>query len=93
MAIAPSMLLRVRGSVKMFSRPRRLLTSGTAAVAVAGAWLLAVEDAGLGPYTRAHVAAVGAASRLWEPSDQGVSSRPAVSRRKHADRDHDPSRH
>jgi len=74
----------------MLNRPRRLLTSGTAVVAVAGAFLLAVEDAGLGPYTRAHVDGISAASRLWEPSDQATRSRPPVQRR-NADRERTPS--
>ena len=77
-------------SVTVINLPRRLLTSGTAAVAVAGAWLLAVEDAGLGPYTRAHVEAVSVASHLWEPSNE--TTPPVAPRRNQTDRDRAPAR-
>jgi len=74
----------------MLNRPRRLLTTGTAAVAVAGALLLGMEDAGLGPYTRAHVEGISAASRLWEPSGRATPSRPPRPDR-NADRDRTPA--
>jgi len=76
----------------VFNLSRRLLTSGTAVAAVAGAWLLAVEDAGLGPYTRAHVEAVSAASHLWEPSNESTPTRPTAPRRNQADRERMPAR-
>ena len=73
----------------MFNRPRQLLTSGTAMAAVAGALLLGAEDAGLGPYTRAHVD--GVTTTLWEP-DRASPARP-VPRRTSPDRQHAPDRH
>lgn len=73
----------------MFNRPRQLITSGTAMAAVAGALLLGAEDAGLGPYTRAHVG--GVTTSLWEP-DRTSPSHPAP-RRTPSERHHAPERH
>lgn len=70
----------------MHITPRQLLTSGTAAAAVAGALLLGAEDVGLAPFTRAHSVD---ASTLWmsgnaaPPSGMGMPHRVPANGHRH----------
>ena len=66
----------------MHITPRQLLTTGTAAAAVAGALLLGAEDVGLAPFTRAH--SVDAAN-LWMSGNAAPPARSAMPRRAPAD--------
>jgi hypothetical protein len=66
----------------MHITPRQLLTSGTAAAAVAGALLLGAEDVGLAPFARAHSVD---ASALWMSGSAPMHHRSTLPRRAPAD--------